>query len=261
MAAAREIPEYRLLGTRMHSMTIEDWLGVVQQAASTGRRRIMVGQNLHSVYLVHHDSDLAAAQRLVDYVRIDGLPLVLFGRALGHPVTTRHRSGFMDLLDPLMARAATNGWRIYYLGSKPGVAARGADLLRARHPGLVIESDHGYFDPDDAAENGAVIDRVNAFRPDVLIVGMGMPRQERWILRNHQRLSASAIVASGAAIDYVAGEIRTAPRWLSAVGLEWLFRLLAEPKRLWRRYLVEPWFVLALFAKDLRARYLRRPTR
>lgn len=244
----------------MRATTIDESASVEQASASTGRRRIMVGQNLRSVYLIHHDPDLAGAQRLVDFVRIDGLPLVLFGRALGYPVTRRHRSGFMDLLDPLMARAAANGWRVYYLGSKPGVAARGADLLRERYPGLLIESDHGYFDPDDAAQNGAVIDRVNAFRPHVLIVGMGMPRQERWILRNHERLSAPAIVASGAAIDYVAGEIPTAPRWLSAVGLEWLFRLLAEPKRLWRRYLVEPWFVLALFARDLRARYLRGPT-
>jgi N-acetylglucosaminyldiphosphoundecaprenol N-acetyl-beta-D-mannosaminyltransferase len=242
----------------MHAMTIEDWVEVVQEAASTSRRRIMVGQNLHSVYLVHRDPDLAAAQRLADFVRIDGLPLVAFARMLGHAVTTRHRSGFMDLLDPLLARLDANGWTVYYLGSKPGVVERGLEVLRGRYPNARLEGAHGYFDPDDPAQNDTVIDRINAVRPHVLVVGMGMPRQERWILRNHDRLHAPAIVASGAAIDYVAGVVPTAPRWLSAVGLEWAFRLLAEPKRLWRRYLVEPWFVLALFVRDLSARWTGR---
>lgn len=254
-SATRTIPEYRLLGTRVHALTVQDWLDVVDEAASTGIRRIMVGQNLHSVYLCEREPDLAEVQEMVDYVRIDGLPLVAFCRLLGMPVTIRHRSGFMDLLDPLMRRATDRGWRVFYLGSKPGVAARGADLLRERFPGLRIDTAHGYFDPTDAAANEAVVETINHFRPHVLVVGMGMPRQERWIRTNHERLDAPAIVASGAAMDYVAGEVATAPRWLSALGLEWLFRLAAEPGRLWRRYLVEPWTILGLFARDLRTRY------
>jgi N-acetylglucosaminyldiphosphoundecaprenol N-acetyl-beta-D-mannosaminyltransferase len=96
-----------------------------------------------------------------------------------------------------------------------------------------------------------VLELIRQHNPDVLIVGMGMPRQERWLLANHDKLAAPVLLTSGAAIDYVAGEIPTPPRWLGPLGLEWLYRLASEPRRLWRRYLLEPWFAVALFVRDL----------
>jgi len=150
-----------------------------------------------------------------------------------------------------MAQAAQRGWRVFYLGSKPGVAERGAEILQQRFSGLQIATAHGYFDArPDSQENQAILAAINTYQPHVLMVGMSMPRQEHWVLDNLDRLRANAILPAGAAIDYVAGAVPTPPRWAGRWGLEWLFRLVAEPGRLWRRYFVEPWFVLMLVLSE-----------
>jgi N-acetylglucosaminyldiphosphoundecaprenol N-acetyl-beta-D-mannosaminyltransferase len=105
-----------------------------------------------------------------------------------------------------------------------------------------MDASHGYFDPG-GEENERVLRAIEAFAPDVLLVGMGMPRQEHWIMDNLDRLGSTVLLPCGASIDYVAGEIPTPPRWAGRWGLEWLYRLLAEPGRLWKRYLIEPWFL------------------
>lgn len=110
----------------------------------------------------------------------------------------------------------------------------------------------GYFDATaGSAENQKMLELINAYQPNVLMVGMGMPRQEHWILDNLESIHANTILTCGACIDYIAGVIPTPPRWMGRFGLEWLSRLLSEPKRLWRRYLLEPWFVATLFVREL----------
>lgn len=248
-------PRYELLGVHVDAMTIDDMQALIADAIASRERLTIVSQNLHSVYTVHRDATLREMQRRATYVRIDGIPLVWFGRRLGYPIEARHRTGWMDWIDRFMADAARNGWRVFYLGSKPGVAELGAEKLRARHAGLSLEVHHGHFsmepDGEDLAEVLATIARAE---PDVLIVGMGMPRQERFVLRHGERLPAPVVLTSGAAMDYVAGVLPTPPRWLGPLGLEWLYRLASEPRRLWRRYLVEPWFAVGLFLRDLRRR-------
>ncbi|MEM6754470.1 MAG: WecB/TagA/CpsF family glycosyltransferase, partial [Cyanobacteria bacterium P01_C01_bin.38] len=144
-----------------------------------------------------------------------------------------------------------NGWRIFYLGSKPGVAEKGADILRQKFPNLKIACAHGYIDASkDSQENIDTIAAINAFQPHILMVGMSMPRQEHWILDNLEQLQTNAILPSGACIDYVAGAVPTPPRWMGRMGLEWLYRLFSEPKRLWKRYLIQPWFVAKLLIQE-----------
>jgi N-acetylglucosaminyldiphosphoundecaprenol N-acetyl-beta-D-mannosaminyltransferase len=161
-----------------------------------------------------------------------------------------------------MAEAVRERWRVFYLGSKPTVAERGAALLRVQYPGLEISSAHGYFDPSrTSAESGRIIEAINAFRPHVLMVGMGMPLQQYWVLDHYDELSVNVISMSGAALDYLTGEIPTPPRWAGQIGGEWLFRLAAEPRRLTGRYLIEPWFVLASVIRELALRRRSRPKR
>jgi N-acetylglucosaminyldiphosphoundecaprenol N-acetyl-beta-D-mannosaminyltransferase len=190
-----------------------------------------------------------------DCTHIDGLSLVLLGRLFGLPLRSDHRTTWLDLL-PLLAEEATRRqWRIFYLGSRPGVAEKGARALRARYPGLLISARDGYFDTNRfSKDNQGVLAEIRRYAPDILLVGMGMPRQETWILQNREEIAAHAIFTSGALMDYVAGEVPAPPRWLGPLGLEWLYRLLSEPARLWRRYLVEPWLIFIYMA----SRYLRK---
>jgi N-acetylglucosaminyldiphosphoundecaprenol N-acetyl-beta-D-mannosaminyltransferase len=124
--------------------------------------------------------------------------------------------------------------------------------LRKLYPALQIEVSDGYFDARrGSAENEALIQRINAYRPDLLMVGMGMPRQEFWTQENFARLDAYVILSSsGAALEYVAGAAPTPPRWAGRIGLEWMFRLVHEPRRLFSRYLIEPWYILLLLLLD-----------
>jgi N-acetylglucosaminyldiphosphoundecaprenol N-acetyl-beta-D-mannosaminyltransferase len=122
------------------------------------------------------------------------------------------------------------------------VAAAGLAKLAERFPGFEWRAEHGYIDDGDrSATTQSVITAIAEFNPHLLFVGMGMPRQELWIARNRKRLATNVILPCGAAIDYVAGVVPTPPRWLGALGAEWLFRLATEPRRLAYRYLIEPW--------------------
>jgi N-acetylglucosaminyldiphosphoundecaprenol N-acetyl-beta-D-mannosaminyltransferase len=246
------IPSYRLLGVRVHGISRGALTDAVVESVCSEQRRIIANHNLHSVYLHRRDTKLRAFYERAHFVHIDGMAVVFAGRLLGLPLRREHRVTYVDWIDPLLATAASRRWRVMYVGAEEWVGLRGAAVLRRRHPGLVLETVAGYFDASpDGAENHAVLQRIHAFAPHLLMVGMGMPRQEHWILDNLHQLPRCVLLTAGAALNYVAGSIPTPPRWAGAVGLEWAFRFLAEPRRLWRRYLLEPWVVLGVLTREL----------
>jgi N-acetylglucosaminyldiphosphoundecaprenol N-acetyl-beta-D-mannosaminyltransferase len=240
-----------LLGVKVHPLSIAQLNQSIAQAVDLDCQWIIANQNLHSIYIYHHESKMREFFAKAKYIHIDSMALVFLGKILGFPLQREQRVTYVDWTNPLMSAAVERGWRIFYLGSKPGVAERGLEILRERFAGLQIVGVNGYFNSDpSSSENSAILAQIDNYQPHILMVGMGMPRQEKWILDNLDRISANAILPCGATIDYVAGAIPTPPRWAGKVGLEWLFRLVAEPKRLWRRYLLEPWFLLRLLLID-----------
>ena len=145
------------------------------------------------------------------------------------------------------------------LGGAPEVGPAAQAKLSQTYPGADIRTLPGYFDArPDAAENTSVLADIAGFQPHILFVGMGMPRQERWIAENLDRLPNCVILSVGAAFDYEAGVQSAAPRWMGRAGLEWLYRLLHDPQRLFRRYCIEPWSLLPLIWTDIRQARLRR---
>lgn len=235
----------------MNALSVPELNALITKAVSCNQRWIIANHNLHSIYLYHHDSKMRAFYAKANYTHVDGMALVFLGRLLGLSLRREHRVTYADWVDPLMAEVAQQAWRVFYLGSKPGVAEQGATILQQSFPGLQIATAHGYFNThSDSQENQAILAAIKAYQPHVLMVGMSMPRQEHWILDNLDQISANVILPSGAAIDYVAGVVPTPPRWAGGWGLEWLFRLIAEPRRLWQRYLVEPWFLLRWLLAD-----------
>jgi N-acetylglucosaminyldiphosphoundecaprenol N-acetyl-beta-D-mannosaminyltransferase len=166
-----------------------------------------------------------------------------------------------DLMDLACERAARTGLRFYlYGGRNPGALAQLARNLRLRHPGLRIVGGHAPpFRELTAEEEEMVASGIDAARPDVVWVGIGVPKQEKWMARMRGRLAAPVLVGVGAAFDFHAGLVPQAPARMQRLGLEWLFRLVQEPRRLWRRYLrYNPWFVAVVTAQIARERLLRR---
>ena len=250
--ASPPIRSYRLLGVRVQALSVGALTNAVAAGIRSGQRRIIANHNLHSIYLYQRDEKLRAFYERAHLVHVDGMSLILAARLLGLPLGREHRVTYVDWTDPLLATAADRGWRVQYVGETAEVAERGAAALRRRHPGLVFEALPGFFDPwVDGDENLAVVRRIQDFEPHVLMVGMGMPRQEHWIHDNLPALPPCVMLTAGAAISYAAGSVPTPPRWAGALCLEWAFRLAAEPRRMWRRYLLEPWSVLGLLLRDL----------
>jgi N-acetylglucosaminyldiphosphoundecaprenol N-acetyl-beta-D-mannosaminyltransferase len=231
----------------VHRVTKDQLNGAVVEAISCDRRTLIANHNLHSLYLFHRNPSFRSFYKLADIVHADGLGIVLLSALSDMPLQREHRTTYVDWMPDLVALAAVNRWRLFYLGSKPDVAARGAAKLLEEWPDLQIETQHGYFDATRSGpENRRLLQRIREYKPDVLLVGMGMPRQERWIVENFPDLCCKVILPAGAAMDYIAGVVPTPPRWTGRLGLEWLFRLLIEPKRLASRYLIEPWSIAAL---------------
>ena len=246
-APARRRGRVSMLGAELDPMTVADLHREIGAAVAGGGRVVIGHQNLHGIYLLQREPAMRAFARRADRIFFDGMALVYLARWLGYDVGRRHRVTYADWIGPLARECAERGWRVFHLGGRPGVGARAAAILRARHPGLEIESLPGYFEDSRGA---GVTRAIAAFRPDLLMVGMGMPRQEAWVAAHVDALEVPAVLTCGACMDYVAGVVATPPRWAGRVGLEWGFRLIAEPRRLGYRYLVEPWSVARLFASE-----------
>ena len=251
---AEPSPRVHLLGGAVDAITSEALMDFVGDCVTRGRRAIVANHNLHSLYLVRRDPEMASLYGMADRVQADSTPMIAWGRLLGRPIRRAHRATYLDWRERFWRRAAESGWRVFYLGGAPGVAERGAQAIRARWPSAIIEVCDGYFDMDDPVQALAVREQVADWRPTVLLVGMGMPRQERWIARNHRSLPPCVMFSIGAAFDYEAGVIATPPRWTGRVGLEWLYRFVTEPHRLFSRYFIEPWSLIGPALSDLTGR-------
>lgn len=247
-SAEAAVPTFRVLDHNINGVDAASLTDLVERAIDAHESCIVANHNLHSLHLCKGDSKLRAFFEQAKWVHADGMWIVLIGRLLGARLERSMRVTYVDWTPLLMARAASRGWRVFYVGSKPGVAYRGANILRNEFPGLEISVADGYFDVHGAA-NEQLLQSIREFTPDLIMVGMGMPRQEHWIHDNAGRLGPAVFLPCGATIDYVAGAVPTPPRWAGRYGLEWMYRLIAEPRRLWRRYLVEPWSVSLLIAQ------------
>ena len=248
-----------LLGAEVDLVTCDDVLALIRRVAKNGGKAVVANQNLHSLYLSRRSPQMAAFYARADLVEIDSMPLVLWGRLMGLATTRANRCTYLDWRGCFWNEAAARRWRVFCLGSEPGVASEAARRLSEEWPGVRIETHHGYFDAAPGSpENQAVLRQINAFQPHVILVGMGMPRQEVWIGQNLDAIQTGVALSVGAAFDYEAGVQTAAPRIYGQLCLEWLYRLAHDPRRLFRRYMIEPWTLIGPAVADLRRYVLDR---
>lgn len=248
-----------LLGSEVDFLLGADVMGRMHERHERGERTVVGYHNLHTLYVNRCEPEIRRFYGEADIIYADGMPLVLWGRLLGLDVTRDHRMTLSSWAPEVMTTFRDRGWRLFYLGATAEACEKGADAFRQMAPGLEIETRDGFFDAKQgSADNQALLSSIRTFRPDVLMIGMGTPRQERWIIDNLDGLDLPIIWSVGAAIEYFAGTKARPPAIVGRLGLEWLYRLLSEPRRLWFRYLVEPAYLAPAMIQDLRRRFAGR---
>lgn len=215
------------------------------------RPALVAYANAHTLNLASRDSGYREVLRSADIVLNDGAGLSIAGKLFGKPFPENLNGS--DFNPAILEEAAARGWPVYFLGAKPGVAAEAARRLSARIPGLdVVGCRDGYFAPSESAE---VAQSIAATGAGLLMVAMGNPLQEVWLNRHLETTGVRLGVGVGAFLDFSAGVVPRAPAWMNKLWLEWLYRLLQEPRRMWRRYVLgNPLFLLRVLRARLRRR-------
>lgn len=222
----------RILGVRVDDVSCDEACSYAERLIAQGGVHQFATVNPEFVMTAQHDAHFRAVLEQCDLALADGVGITLAARLRRSPL--RERVTGVELTQRLCARAAARGWRVFLLGAAPGVAERAADALRARFPGLVVA---GCFSGSPHPDHVADIDaRIAVARPQLLFVAYGAPAQDVWLYDFARRHPTACMVGMGVGgtFDYLAGVRRLAPRWARRIGIEWLFRLLAQPSR-WRR--------------------------
>jgi len=246
-------PESRsILGTRVCATNYGGAVRLVLSWATAGGSYYICMTGVHGVMEGHDDPSFREVLNNADLVPPDGMPLVWCLRLLGCPQATRVYGPTLTL--HLLPAAAAAGIPVAFYGSRPEVLGRLLTVVRHDYPSLrVAFAEAPPFRPPTPEEDADTVRRINDSGARILFVGLGCPKQERWMAAHRGRINA-VMLGVGAAFDFIAGTVPQAPLWMQNAGLEWLFRLIAEPRRLWKRYAVHnPRFVL-LFALQLLGR-------
>jgi N-acetylglucosaminyldiphosphoundecaprenol N-acetyl-beta-D-mannosaminyltransferase len=228
----------RMFGISLVAVTLgeaSEWLSIMAQKKET---RLIFTANTEAIVLMRSNEEFRNAYSAADYALADGMPLVWFSRLIGDRLPERVTGS--DLLPELCRMAEKKSLKVFFLGGTPEVTPKAVENLLKRFPALQVV---GMATPwinlsDSESVSSDLIESVNRSEPDIVFIGFGAPKQEIWLGRNNERLKTGIIVTVGGTFDFLAGKTVRAPLWMQKSGLEWLWRLLHEPKRLWRRYLI-----------------------
>lgn len=235
--------EIKLLETEAVCLTEDDINDLIENSVNDKENRLLLAHhNLHSLYLLKSGTKFDHYFQKVRFIWIDGMPVIWLLKTLGFPITRRYRLTFLDWQYSFFKLAAKNRYRVFLLGADRASISAATNKLEGLYPLVDFRCHHGYL---DQRLSQSVIQKINEHAPHILLVGMGMPVQEEWILKHHDQLNARCIMPIGGYFDYISGNSVTPPRWTGQLGLEGMYRFATNPRRLWSRYLVEPWVVIA----------------
>ncbi|MBP1762012.1 MAG: N-acetylmannosaminyltransferase [Firmicutes bacterium] len=235
-----------ILGARVDLVNTREALDKIKHFIITRQSAHVITLNAEIVYQAQNDPELLRIINSADLVTPDGIGIVWAGRRLGYPF--EERVSGIDLLYLICGQASQENWKIYFLGSAPGIADEAARQLTQKYPGINICGTHnGYFSEEQLP---SIIEEIKALQPDILFVALGAPGQEYWINKFRQSLMVPVAIGVGGSFDVIAGVKSRAPEWMIKANLEWLYRLLKEPSR-FKRQLALPKFVLLILRHSL----------
>ena len=247
---ASRAPRLDILGVGVNAVTLADAVAAIGDTIGSRGREYVCVVPAHSVMDCVRDRSLAPVFNGAGMCTPDGMSIVWLLRLHGYRNVGRVYGP--DLMAAVCERSLATGWRHFLLGGAAGIAEQLAARLAQRYPGLAVAGTLSPpFRPLSRAEDDEMVERINSGRPDVVWVGLGSPKQERWMAEHAGRISAPVMVGVGAAFDFLSGHKAQAPRWVQRSGLEWLFRWAGEPRRLFGRYARYPLFVALVLAQAI----------
>ena len=239
-----------LFGVPVNNLTMRETVDRIEAMVGDGKVHQHVVINVDKIVKMESNQALRAAVLDCDLINVDGQPIIWASRILQSPIEERVTG--IDLFDVLIARCAERGFRPYLLGARQDVVAKTVDVLKAKYPKLQLAGwRNGYW---SANEEPAVVQEIKKARPDVLCMAVGSPKQELFLCKWKKEMQVPFVMGVGGSFDVTAGVLKRAPEWMQDSGLEWLFRLAQEPRRLWRRYLKEDMAFFRLVWREWRKR-------
>jgi len=234
-----------ILGVGIDRVTASEALnriaGFIADGRNNGTSHQIVTANAEIIYRASKDEPMKAIINNAQMVTADGSGVVWASKQLGEPLAERVTG--IDLVNSICAVSAKDGWKLYILGSAPGVADTAAKNICEKYPGCnIIGTHHGYF---DNAQEQSILAELRELKPDVLFVALGAPRQEYWIAEHIETLGIPVAMGIGGSMDVLSGNVKRAPKWMQKMSLEWLYRLIIQPSR-YKRMLALPKFMLAV---------------
>lgn len=234
-----------LLERRINCMTIPAIVEAVQRACIEGKKIIVANYNIHSFNLSMQLPWYYEFLQSVEIANCDSVGILKAIAYMGLDLPLDYRASYTLLMPKVLESCNKHKFSVFFLGAKPEYLQTALERLRVKYPSVCFAGHHGYFDKEDPKANQAVIEQINQVKPNILVVGMGMPIQESWVQKHRSSLQVNAIMLGGAIIDRMAGVVCDCPHFISNMGFEWLYRLCREPKRLAARYLLgNPAFAL-----------------
>ena len=244
--------QVEVLGCPVTKLSLDDFVSLAEQFIESRKPHYIAVVNAAKVVNMRSDRELKESVLMADAIGADGVPLVWASRFLGNPLPGRVNG--TDLMDKLLAKANEKAYRIYFFGATQEVLDRVLETVRSKYPGVKIAGFHnGYF---SAAQESAIVQKIRAADADILFIAFGTPKKELWVKQYLSAMGVPVVHGVGGSFDVLAGLIPRAPLWMQRNGLEWFFRLLQEPRRMWRRYLVTNVMFVLFFSWDwLRLRF------
>ena len=243
----------KFMNTEIDNLTMKEAIERIDELIREEKNAYVVTPNVDHIIQLERGGELVEVYKNADLILCDGKPLIWISKWYGTPI--KEKISGSDLFPRLCAMAAKRGYKMFFLGAAEGVAARAAENLEKRFPGLQVVGT--YSPPYGFEKNEAEMEKIKKMikktQPHVLIVGLGCPKQELFILRHKDELGVPISLGLGASLDFEAGEVKRAPKWMADHGLEWVYRIFQDPKRLAKRYLVDDRKIVRLAVKYKKA--------
>lgn len=239
MVSVCRAPTVVLLGVAFDKTNFAEAVQRIEEMIASREPHYVCTANVDFVVQARHDAELRRILNGADLTLCDGTPLVWASRLLGNPLPERVAGS--DLVPQLIERAAGKNWRLFFLGATPEANAQAIANVRGQFPNVFANGFSPPFQRLAEINNIEIAKRIRATQPDILLVAFGCPKAEKWIAANFRALGVPVTIGVGATIDFLAGRVKRAPLWMQHAGVEWIFRLWQEPRRLFKRYATDLW--------------------